>query len=368
MPTHCKPRCFVAMAFDREDTENLYEKSIRPVLKKNGIMPFIINRREDNRDINHQIIELLDACDFAIADLTYTRPSVYFEAGYAQREVEVIYTVRSDHLKQGQPDDRRVHFDLQMKPIIKWKTADNEGFRKSLERRLQKTVLRDFKRALAIREKERIQKDEYAHMPLTDRLLALRGEALRGLYRLGFKYWRRIWRYWDKMPLSYRQKLADLKQWHWLMSTVRQKRLMSLVSLRIEESLTLKKLRDEVNSNFIRSNYPPHLEGRDMAEERFPINKTVEHHVLCSLRVLPKTRIMSAMPSLRWEPGLNCYMVELSWVWEGTKWRGNKAKDVLLSVERHAYFHFIDNIQSIAEFKTRLAMVLQKIQGNSKWS
>ena len=58
----------------------------------------IINRREDNRDINHQIIEQLNACDFCITDLTYTRPSVYFEAGYAQRAVDVIYTVRSDHL------------------------------------------------------------------------------------------------------------------------------------------------------------------------------------------------------------------------------------------------------------------------------
>jgi nucleoside 2-deoxyribosyltransferase len=350
------------MAFDREDTENLYEKSIRPVLKKNSIIPLIINRREDNRDINHQIVELLDACDFAIADLTYTRPSVYFEAGYAQREVEVIYTVRSDHLKQGQPDDRRVHFDLQMKPIIKWKTADNKSFRKSLEQRLQKTVLREFIRGLAIREKERIQKDEFAHMPLTDRLLILRGEALRGLYRFGFNYWHILDRWVKSRPLPYRQKLADLKKRYWLMSTVRQKRLMRLVSLRVEESLTLKKLRDEVNANFISSRYPPHLSAIDMAKERFPINKTVEHHVLCSLKVLPKTRIMSSIPSLRWEPELNCYMVELPWVCKETKWRGNKHKDVLFSVERYAHVHFIDNIQSIAEFKTRLAMVLQNIQ------
>ncbi|MBA7694210.1 hypothetical protein ES703_102817 [subsurface metagenome] len=121
-----KPRCFVAMAFDHDDTDSLYEKSIKPVLKSLGVIPVIINRREDNRDINQQIIKQLNACDFCIADLTYTRPSVYFEAGYAQRAVEVVYTVRNDHLHKNQPDDRRVHFDLQMKPLIRWVGPDDE--------------------------------------------------------------------------------------------------------------------------------------------------------------------------------------------------------------------------------------------------
>lgn len=358
MAKYRKPRCFVAMAFDQKDTEELYEKSIQSVLKSNDIIPVIINRREDNRDINNQIIEQLNTCDFVIADLTYTRPSVYFEAGYAQRKVEVIYTVRSDHLKQGQPENKRVHFDLQMKPIVKWTTADSESFRTSLERRLKNTVLRDFRRAQAIIEKGQMQKDNFAHMSLTDRLLALRGEALRSLNHLGFSFWERP----DSSykAVSYRQNLADLKQDHWLMSTVRKKRLISLVSLRVEESLTLKKL-CEVNF-FMGRLLQRHLPYHERLEEKFPVNKTVEHHVLCSLKVIPKDRIMSAMPKLRWESALNCYAVVLPWVWKRMKRSRGEMIGVELSVERHIYVHIIDNIKSLAEYKTRLEMIMNNIK------
>ncbi len=92
-----KPTCFVAMAFGKEDTEKLYDNLMLPVLNKLNIRPVIINRQESNDDLNLQIMEELEKCDFAIADLTYARPSVYFEAGFAQRAVEVIYTVRADH-------------------------------------------------------------------------------------------------------------------------------------------------------------------------------------------------------------------------------------------------------------------------------
>ncbi len=201
-------------------------------------------------------------------------------------------------------------------------------------------------------------------MPLTGRLFALRVEVLRGLYSLGFKYWDRLGFRRHSSQLSYRQKLAELKKWHWLMSTVRQKRLIRFVSLRVEESLTLKKLRDEVNANFINSRHLPHLNISDIKKEKFSVNKTFEHHVLCSLNVLPKSRIMSAMPNLRWESGLNCYREEPPWIWEGTIWQNGKSKYVAPSVERHVYVHFIDNIQSIADFKARLIIVMQKIQDN----
>ena len=86
------------MAFDHDDTDALFERGILPVLRRNGVSPVIINRRESNDDLNNQIVQELDSSDFCIADLTYTRPSVYFEAGYAQRSIPVIYTVRADHL------------------------------------------------------------------------------------------------------------------------------------------------------------------------------------------------------------------------------------------------------------------------------
>ena len=110
MSRNKKPVCFIAMAFGREDTDLFYENLILPTLKKYNVTPIIINRRVSNDDINIQIIEQLERADFCIADLTYTRPSVYFEAGFAQRSIPVIYTVRKDHLLEGQPEDLKSPF------------------------------------------------------------------------------------------------------------------------------------------------------------------------------------------------------------------------------------------------------------------
>ena len=59
MPTRKKPRCFIAMAFGREDTDLFYDNLVLPTLKKNNVTPIIINRRMSNDDLNIQIIEQL---------------------------------------------------------------------------------------------------------------------------------------------------------------------------------------------------------------------------------------------------------------------------------------------------------------------
>jgi nucleoside 2-deoxyribosyltransferase len=85
------PLCFVAMAFGKKDTDSFYNYLLLPTLKRNNIRPVIINRRQSNDDLNIQIIEQLRLADICIVDLTYARPSVYFEAGVAQqRGIPVI--------------------------------------------------------------------------------------------------------------------------------------------------------------------------------------------------------------------------------------------------------------------------------------
>ena len=59
MPKLNKPICFIAMAFEHDDTDTLYESQILPVLKRNNVTPIIINRRQSNDDLNIQIIEQL---------------------------------------------------------------------------------------------------------------------------------------------------------------------------------------------------------------------------------------------------------------------------------------------------------------------
>jgi nucleoside 2-deoxyribosyltransferase len=137
-------RCFIAMAFGRKETDKTYGKLIAPTLRHLKIAPVRVDRIEHLEDINNKIIVELNKCDLALADLTYARPSVYFEAGYAQRAVPVVYTCRADHLS-GRADDQfgnfRVHFDLRMKNIIPWSSPNYAEFRRKLERRMKRAVL-----------------------------------------------------------------------------------------------------------------------------------------------------------------------------------------------------------------------------------
>src|SRR4051794_41012901 len=124
-------KCFVASAFDHEDVDAIYAQAIIPVLKKLGCTPVRVDCVEHNDDIDDKIFNLIDGCEFCIADLTFARPSVYYEAGYAFGTGRpAIYIARSDHFRQRDDDEYgnfRVHFDLQMKNIIGW-TTPNTAF------------------------------------------------------------------------------------------------------------------------------------------------------------------------------------------------------------------------------------------------
>src|SRR5205823_4141898 len=111
-------RCFVAMAFGRPDTDQWYKQTLEPLLRRHNISPRRVDLINHNDDVDDKILDELQKADMAIADLTYARPSAYFEAGYAIGSGRrVIFTCRSDHLKQGATDPHRIHFDLQMKNI-----------------------------------------------------------------------------------------------------------------------------------------------------------------------------------------------------------------------------------------------------------
>jgi hypothetical protein len=360
-----KPRCFVAMAFDHDDTDALYEKSIQPVLKSNSVIPVVINRCEDNRDINNQIIEQLESCDFCIVDLTYTRPSVYFEAGYAQRAVEVIYTVRSDHLARNQPDDRRVHFDLQMKPLIRWTKPEDPGFRTRLENRLRQTVLRGWSRKEASQQKDEAQRSQFSHMPLEERLSTLKTEGLKSLMKIGFTSWMPLrGPFYQGKAVSGPEVLNLVGELNWVLSTQPGKKRLHVVSLRVEESLTLKKLRDEVGHRLVSSNYPPHLDGYRLVDDRTRPTETLEDHILASVKSLPRGRIVSAMPSLGWSDAANCYTSERTWTYDGRRWNdaGRTWRKVKLTVLRRINVHCVDNIRSLPEFRESLGKMVEAMK------
>lgn len=185
-----KPVCFIAMAFGIQDTDEFYEKQLLPVLKRCEIRPIIINRHQSNDDLNVQIFDQLRKADFCIVDLTYARQSVYFEAGYAQsREIPVVYTVRRDHLNKGQPDDRRVHFDVQMKPIITWDGLDDEDFGKRLEQRIRATFLTEWNKNKETNKKYEIAEEEFKKLPTLVRSGLIRKETIRILRKERYIDW-----------------------------------------------------------------------------------------------------------------------------------------------------------------------------------
>jgi len=147
-------KCFVASALGYKDVDDIFDAAIVPVTKKLGMQVHRVDRIEHNEDIDDRILALMDDCDFCIADLTYARPSVYFEAGFVSASGKpVVYICRSDHFRARADDPHgnlRVHFDLQMKNIIAW-TKPNVTFHKRLESRLRH-VTRPLRREQAARD------------------------------------------------------------------------------------------------------------------------------------------------------------------------------------------------------------------------
>lgn len=183
-------KCFIATAIGYEDVDEVYDKCVRPVLRDFRVTPLRVDRLEHNEEINTKIIALLDDADFAIADLTYARPSVYYEAGYAAgMDKPVIYIVRRDHLSEKANDPSgllRVHFDLKMKNTIAW-AAPDDAFSTRLARRLR-FVLTPLLRMRKEEEELQRWRAEFGQLSEDARLESLRNEAVALLRARGFSF------------------------------------------------------------------------------------------------------------------------------------------------------------------------------------
>jgi nucleoside 2-deoxyribosyltransferase len=102
------------------DVDQLYKKELIPECKSLGYKPIRIDMSEPAQSITELMMEEITNSACMIADLSYARPSVYFEIGYAQGlGIPIILTCRKDHLN-GHEDDKRVHFDLAQYKISFW--------------------------------------------------------------------------------------------------------------------------------------------------------------------------------------------------------------------------------------------------------
>lgn len=119
---------FVASAFGRSDTDELFETVLEPTCAQVGLQAVRVDLSEPESTITEAILRGVQTAECVIADLTYARPSVYFEAGFgAGLGVPLLLTCREDH-QRGAADSERVHFDLEQYKISFWKRGADGSF------------------------------------------------------------------------------------------------------------------------------------------------------------------------------------------------------------------------------------------------
>ena len=281
-------RCFVAMAFDRSDTDALYDRSIAPILRDYGVIPIRVDRLQHNDDLDDRIIAEIQNCDFLLADLTYARPSVYFEAGYGQRQVSVIYTSRRDHLSPRPNDEHgnfRVHFDLQMKNIICWSGPADKAFQKKLAGRVAH-VIAPIMRKREREQRERNDIDYFASLPVTQRMERLASECISLLEERAYRREDSSCRHPSVRYSPSGAKFVGAKT----VNTVLQ-----AVFVFMTPSITKTWLRWELSKAI--SEEP--LYDLNAKLEKRALSRLVEHLFICSLQKVPLSKIMSMLPNFR---------------------------------------------------------------------
>lgn len=119
---------FVASAFGRPDTDELYEVVLQPTCAEFGFEAVRVDLNEPETTITEAILRGIQVAECIIADLTYARPSVYFEVGFGGGlGVPLLLTCREDHQK-GNIDSERVHFDLEQYKISFWERGIDGSF------------------------------------------------------------------------------------------------------------------------------------------------------------------------------------------------------------------------------------------------
>ena len=108
---------FVAMCFDKkmDKAAQKMEEAIRAC----GLESLRIDRKEHNNEISGEILQEIIKSKIVIADVTYQRNGVYFEAGFALgHKKSVIWSCQKEDLKN-------VHFDTRQYNHIVWEDEDD---------------------------------------------------------------------------------------------------------------------------------------------------------------------------------------------------------------------------------------------------
>jgi hypothetical protein len=130
-----KGRVFVAMWFDPSMVD-AYESGMRMAIEEDCKMRAVrVDKVEHNDKICDRLMAEIRLAEIVVIDCTGSRPSVFFEAGYAKGlGREVIWTCQSAQFAK-----LKEHFDTRQFNHIEWQTASD--LRTKLRDRIMGTVL-----------------------------------------------------------------------------------------------------------------------------------------------------------------------------------------------------------------------------------
>lgn len=329
IPRMDHPRCFVAIRYGEPQTDKVYERLIEPTLKQEALIPIRIDRVEHNDNIDARIILEIEGCDLALADLTFARPSVYFEAGYAERRIPVIYICRKDHFTP-KPEDKyenfRVHFDLQMKNIIPWRNDSDLLFAKRLKAQIRKVV-----RPILMKQAKRVQENE-SHLRFSQLPMARRMEAVYSILRRQLK------------PAGFSQCDEDE---HIFFSPRKPSRKRTIVICGAGETISKTDLQGGFNA--IRRDLVHLIEN--IAKQRGAVkpNRLVVHWIVCTLNRNPPSRVHSAFQYFAQDR------------LDSSKYLWQFDQVIMVPVPVKFYLHTIDNIKSEDDFSKKLKATLSAL-------
>jgi hypothetical protein len=123
---------FVAMSFD-SSLDGAWEDGLKLGIEDCGYEALRVDRKQHNEKICDVIIAEIRKSKFLVADFTFHRNGVYFEAGMMLGLGRpVIFTCRKDDLKNA-------HFDTRQYYHIEWETPAE--LREKLKSRIQATII-----------------------------------------------------------------------------------------------------------------------------------------------------------------------------------------------------------------------------------
>lgn len=312
----------MACAFGKDDVDEIYKNAILPVLKSMKITPYRVDQIEHNDDIDDKIIELLLKCDICIADLTYSRPSVYYEAGYFKGlRKSVIFIARKDHFSPKTEDvygNFKIHFDLQMKNIIQWSlTSRIDTFKRkllSLLKLISKPLLQRIEKDRK-QEKDRL---DFSRLSQKEKQLIIETQLLKFLKK-------RSWTD-NKLNISNYDYMTGIDKFYSKTFNESKKYIFSSITL----SATKEFLKDIDRMNWLRIG-------------RLELFKQGNRNILfISIRKVPTSRLEDVYPDAT--PIVNGKVLEFS--------RQNNLK---------VRYLFISNVKSIEEFDKEIKIIFQKL-------